>query len=183
MVGGSSGNGPSVSSSERSVWRDPVIIAAIIAGVATVIVALIGIVIAVISRSGGGTAASGGSNLPTSSTSSMAPSSTTPSPSPDASLNGVVEIVDNHTGARLYADPRGDLPSTTVGPIAFGVKVVVQCRAPNISGMGSVTAFYLIASPSEYQGLYAVSDTFANGDTLGDPSGMTNVDLAVPICH
>jgi len=94
----------------------------------------------------------------------------------------VVEIVDNHAGTRLYADPRGDLPSTRVGPIAFGVKVVVQCRAPNMSGMGSVTAFYLIASPSEYQGLYAVSDTFANGDPLGDPNGMTNVDPAVPLC-
>jgi hypothetical protein len=93
-----------------------------------------------------------------------------------------VETAGSHRGTPVYADPAGTAPPASVpGRIPFGTKVQVACSAPNVSGMTSVTAFYLIVG-GRWDGLFAVSDTFANGDRLGDPNGATAVDPAVPRC-
>ncbi|WP_148046716.1 hypothetical protein [Nocardioides pocheonensis] len=92
------------------------------------------------------------------------------------------EIAGSHRGSPVFSNPGGDaVPKGIPDSIPFGTRVPVGCVADNQSAMASVTAFYLIVGGT-WDGLFAVSDTFANGDTLGDPNGTTRVDPRVPAC-
>lgn len=90
------------------------------------------------------------------------------------------QIAANRMGVPTFADTAGTL-APDKARIPYGMKVRVQCKVKNSSGLTpSVTAWYLILSPP-WQGLYAPSDTFSNGDLFGS-IGATSVDPDVPDC-
>jgi hypothetical protein len=90
-----------------------------------------------------------------------------------------LEIGDVRSGIRVYAGPSSttnDLPD-----IPFGRRVKVLCGAPNFTGMASVNALYLVATPP-WRGLFASANEFANGATLGVSTNNDPIDLKVPAC-
>jgi hypothetical protein len=110
------------------------------------------------------------------------PSHATIPPTPTKQpLTTYTEIADNHPGTPVFADTHGTaVGADTPAKIQFGTTVQVMCRVRNTSGMTSVSYWYRLET-SAWQGDYAPSDTFANGDPLGSP-GTHNVDPAVPDC-
>lgn len=91
----------------------------------------------------------------------------------------IKETAANHSGVKVFGNKYGK--AVEAPPIPFGTEVLVRCVEENASGMSSVTAFYLIDSPSPWSNVYAVSDSFANGD-VPDGRAQTKVDQAVPKC-
>jgi ribosomal protein S25 len=93
----------------------------------------------------------------------------------------ILEYAGNRNGSPVFADPTGRaVAATKPSRIPFGTPVNVRCKAPNRSGIASVSAFYLIAD-GEWAGDSVVADTMTNG---GEP-GVTdtpNVDPRVPDC-
>ncbi|GAA4554827.1 hypothetical protein GCM10023175_53750 [Pseudonocardia xishanensis] len=87
----------------------------------------------------------------------------------------------NRSGTVVFKDPQGRPADTPIPRIPYGTTVKVVCQVPNGTGMTSVSALYLIGDSAPWSGLYAVSDTFTNGDPL-DPPGSTTVDPRVPSC-
>ena len=107
-----------------------------------------------------------------------------PSPDPDTRghFGGVQEISANRNGTVVFKNPQGEPVDSSIPRIPYGESVVVLCQVPDGTGMGSVSALYRIGDSSPpWSGLYAVSDTFTNGDPL-DPPGSTSVDPRVPPC-
>ncbi|MDX8149519.1 hypothetical protein SK854_45870 [Lentzea sp. BCCO 10_0061] len=88
----------------------------------------------------------------------------------------------NRNGANTFLDTQG----LAMGPdkVLFGQVVLASCKVLNTSMPSASPAgyWYRIASPPWHNRYYAVSNTFTNGDDLGDPSGSTPVDPAVPDC-
>lgn len=96
--------------------------------------------------------------------------------------SGKEEYADNRAGSPVFHDVGGgSVGSSVPGRIPFGTRVIVECKAPNRTGISSITALYRLSFPDPWVGLYAASDTFTNGDPLGGP-GATNVDSAIPDC-
>jgi hypothetical protein len=93
----------------------------------------------------------------------------------------ILEYADNRNGSPVYADPSGKaIPGDLPTRIPFGTKVYVTCKAPNATGMASVTALYLIAG-GKWNGLYVVADTMTNGASPGTADS-PNVDPHVSDC-
>ncbi|MFI6066558.1 toll/interleukin-1 receptor domain-containing protein [Micromonospora sp. NPDC051227] len=97
-------------------------------------------------------------------------------PSNDGPPRTYTEFAGNRIGSPLFKDP-GSTPDGR--RIPYGTAVEIDCKVPDASGMASVSNWYHIVS-DPYRGLYAPSDTFANGDPLG--GGVTAVDARVPDC-
>lgn len=97
-----------------------------------------------------------------------------------------VEIADNHLGTPLFSSPEGGaVPNGVPGRIKYGTRVLVECYAPNQSGMTSVNDFYLImggvhGQMKDIRHTYAPADTFANGGPMGN--NPDTIDPAVPKC-
>ncbi|MFD6696496.1 hypothetical protein [Micromonospora aurantiaca (nom. illeg.)] len=91
-----------------------------------------------------------------------------------------VALSANRAGAPVFADTSGTPASGVPDRIPFGHEVKVACKIKNASPLTSVTYWYLLRG-APWDGLYAPSDVFANGDPLGS-NGTTNVDPAIPDC-
>ena len=100
------------------------------------------------------------------------------------------EIAGNHKGVNLYSSPNG---STPIGVIKYGTTVNVQCWAPNNSGMASADpGFYRFTYlvKGKKTTVYAIANTFTNGDPLGSAGTKqadgtivpTNIDPKVQSC-
>jgi hypothetical protein len=106
----------------------------------------------------------------------VASGATTPTP-----IEGVIEISGNRNGSPVFGDRAGSpVPPGVPDRIPFGTEVLVACKEEDGTGIASVSALYLIVGPEPWAGLYAVSDTFTNGDPL--EGGSTLVDPRVPDC-
>ncbi|WP_341716552.1 toll/interleukin-1 receptor domain-containing protein [Micromonospora sp. FIMYZ51] len=89
-----------------------------------------------------------------------------------------VQLTDNRAGTPVFSDVNGT--PADAARIPFGTSVHVSCKVRNtVGGMTSVLYWYRLES--EWRGLYAPSDTFANGDVPGT-GGSTRVDANVPDC-
>ncbi|ASW54246.1 toll/interleukin-1 receptor domain-containing protein [Plantactinospora sp. KBS50] len=100
-------------------------------------------------------------------------------PDPRPPGGTTVQLTDNRAGTPVFSDVNGT-PADT-GRIPFGTSVHVSCKVQNtVGGMTSVLYWYRLES-KEWRGLYAPSDTFANGDAPGT-GGSTRVDANVPDC-
>lgn len=82
----------------------------------------------------------------------------------------------------VYASPKGAAVAAGIPTrIPYRTPVYVRCRARNVTGgMPSVAGFYLIVGGT-WDGLYAVSNGFTNGDPLGTQGGH-NLDKTIPVC-
>ena len=91
------------------------------------------------------------------------------------------EVAANRRGTQVFRDPQGAaVPPPVPASIPYLTKVQVRCKVRNTSAMTSVSYWYLLAD-GPWRGMYAPSDTFANGDPIGT-IGTHNVDTKVPDC-
>jgi hypothetical protein len=72
----------------------------------------------------------------------------------------IEEFVCNGNGASVYLDNRG---TAAEGHIPNGTHVNVRCYEENLSGMSSVTKFYVLGPPKDFMNLRVPSDVFWNG--------------------
>lgn len=141
----------------------------VIASLSIVVLALIALYVAIGHPNGASSGAAGGSG-----------SSTGGTGGPDKS-GDVREQSDNHHGVSVYANPQGEAaPGSVPHLIPYATTVNVKCYELNQSSMSSVTAFYKIDGGT-WDGLWAVSDPFTNGDALGKQGG-SSLDKRVPHC-
>lgn len=130
-------------------------------------------------RSGSSSAASAPPSSAGASVPSRDPSGTT-NGNPAAGLT-YVEIAGNRNGTPVFRDTQGSaVPSDVPASIDYLTRVRVRCKVENTSAMTSVSYWYLLAD-GPWRGMYAPSDTFANGDPLGT-RGTHNVDANIPDC-
>lgn len=122
---------------------------------------------------------------PSPSTPSPDPSTVTPPPScpPTTSSNaaeaGRPNRAARHDGVTVYCGPDGSAGPSGIPKIPFWQEVTVTCWTENLSGMSSITAMYRLGA-GRWQGLYAASDLFSNGDPPA--GGTTNIDKQLPHC-
>jgi hypothetical protein len=91
------------------------------------------------------------------------------------------EVAANRLGTPVFRDPQGAaVPPQVPASIPYLTEVQVRCKVRNTSAMTSVSYWYLLAD-GPWRGMYAPSDTFANGDPIGT-TGSHNVDTKVPEC-
>jgi hypothetical protein len=130
-------------------------------------------------RAGSSSAASAPPSSAGASATSRGPSGTT-----NANPTGgptYVEIAGNRNGTPVFRDTQGSaVPPGMPASIDYLTRVRVRCKVENASAMTSVSYWYLLAD-GPWRGMYAPSDTFANGDPLGT-RGTHNVDTNVPDC-
>jgi hypothetical protein len=128
------------------------------------------------------TSSPSGVGTQSSSSSSPAGSSTSGTSTPSTAQHAVRELADNKNGSSVYADPEGTpVGNGLPGRIPYGTAVMVDCVAPNQTGISSVTALYHIVD-GKWKGNFVVSDAMSNGGPLGN-TDTPNVDPAVPACH
>lgn len=130
---------------------------------------------------------------PTPSPSAPHPSTSTPSPDPstvtpalgcppatsNSATGGRPNRAARHDGVVVYCGPDGTHGPSGIPKIPFWQQVTVTCWTENLSGMSSITAMYRLGA-GRWQGLYAVSDLFSNGDPPA--GGMTNIDKQLRHC-
>lgn len=121
---------------------------------------------------------------PSPSTPSLDPSTVTPPVTCPAPITGSVSgarpnHAARHDGVIVYCSPRGTPGPSGIPKIPFWQEVTVDCWTENQSGMASVTAMYRLGA-GRWQGLYAASDLFSNGDP--PDGGTTNIDKQLPHC-
>lgn len=104
------------------------------------------------------------------------------SPSAGPKLRIVEELADNRNGVPVFSDNAGSaFENGKPDRIAYGVGVLVDCYAPNRSGMGSINAFYHVAeSGGQWDGGFIPANTMDNGAGLG-PNAVT-LDPRVQQC-
>jgi hypothetical protein len=91
------------------------------------------------------------------------------------------EVAANRRGTPVFRDPQGAaVPLHVPASIPYLTKVQVRCKVRNTSAITSVSYWYQLAD-HPWRGMYAPSDTFANGDPIGT-IGTHNVDTKVPDC-
>lgn len=90
------------------------------------------------------------------------------------------ETADVRAGIVVYAD-NGGRPANA-DDIPIGKRVLVACVAQNNSGIASINAFYLIASPP-WRGLFASANQFANGVPVGETTNAGQLDTKVKPCR
>jgi hypothetical protein len=92
------------------------------------------------------------------------------------------EVAANRRGTPVFGDAQGAaVPPQVPASIPYLTEVQIRCKVKNTSAMTSVTYWYELAS-EPWRGMYAPSDTFANGDPIGTV-GTHNVDTEVPDCR
>jgi hypothetical protein len=109
---------------------------------------------------------SGPSGLPTLTARSGTPQ---PTPTDGTPLPAVTEYGDWGPGVAVYASTAAASSNAPLIRLNQGVRV--SCVAPNVSGIPSINAFYLISS-GPWRGTYASANEFTNGgplDTQSDP--------------
>ncbi len=89
------------------------------------------------------------------------------------------EIGDLRAGIRVY--PASSANPSQLSNIPFGQRVQVVCRASNFTGIPSINALYLIATPP-WRGLFAAANQFANGARLGVSTNEDPIDSRLPRC-
>lgn len=93
----------------------------------------------------------------------------------------VTEFADNRNGSPVFADSYGHpVESKKPSRIPYGTRVLVDCKAPNLSGVASISAFYHITAGA-WLGDYVVADTMTNGGKLGNTT-TPNVDPRIKPC-
>jgi hypothetical protein len=147
----------------------------VIATVAGAIAVVAGILV---STSGGGTSA--GHQGPHSSGPGSSASSSVPKISNQTGLRSRWETADARPGIVVYANNRGT--TSHASDIPIGKRVRVVCRAPNYSGITTINAFYLIATPP-WRGLFASANEFANGAPVGVRTNVDPIDSSVSACR
>jgi hypothetical protein len=90
------------------------------------------------------------------------------------------EVADVRKGIVVYRDLRASAANAPDIPI--GKRVLVACKAPNRSGITTINAFYLIATPP-WRGLLASANQFANGAPVGVTTNADPIDKKVKNCR
>ncbi|MFY1684825.1 hypothetical protein ACN265_25210 [Micromonospora sp. WMMD730] len=161
---------------QRAIAR-PAVLATAVAALALSVGAVVGFVVA--GRSGGLNSLPSSSASMTSANQSAPPTRSTASSTPLHSGALLEEIAGNRLGSPIYGNNMGQPAPDGIPKIPMGSRVMVTCKAENLTGMKSVTYLYKIAT-SPWEGLYSPSDTFRNGDP--PEGGKTAFDPAVPDC-